>query len=165
MSKDLFVLDVLARCFADEHPQAALERALTEIEQLGRRTTFQLAFAQARHLMTEVRAQLAIEFVIEREGTELGAITGSGPGRVAAVSGVTPGPHLIKLSTGRVVWDGILTEADLIWAAAFPGQDLALAADTGGGARRTRQEPLLDGRALLYVCPGIESGQIGVELR
>ncbi len=70
------------------------------------------------------------------------------------------------LDTGWVIWQGELTERDLIWMAAFPDVPLDLAADTDEtSARTTREESLLDGELILRVIPGLESGNIELEYR
>jgi len=76
---------------------------------------------------------------------------------------ITPGCYTVSLATGRVIWQGELTEQDLIWRAAFPGEPVDLAADTGGAASKsTRQFKLLDGEMTLRVFAGLESGKLEI---
>ena len=77
---------------------------------------------------------------------------------------VTPDHYAARMDTGRIIWQGELTEKELIWSAAFPGQALELAADTGEpAARMTREITLLNGELIIRVFPGAESGRL--ELR
>jgi hypothetical protein len=82
------------------------------------------------------------------------------------LGGVLPGRYQLALGTGLVLWSAALTEGELVWAKAHPGQPLALAADTTGeGGRPTREDPLWGGEIVVRVFPGIESGRIEVEVR
>ena len=112
--------------------------------------------------MAEVRAELEVELVVERDGREMGTITAQFGARMKTLSGITPGNYVLRLATGRVVWEGTLSGAQVRVA----GAPLVLAADTGEPVRApaTCQESLLDGNAVLYVFPGIGSGKIGIEL-
>ena len=83
----------------------------------------------------------------------------------ALIDGVSPGRYTLRLSTGRVLWIGAITERDLIWHHAFPGRALDLAADTG----RICTEPsrvidLLDGEIVVRLYPGIETGRMSISL-
>lgn len=80
------------------------------------------------------------------------------------IRSLRPGHYVIRMDTGRVIWQEELTERELIWSAAFPGQALELAADTGEPTvRTTREITLLNGELTIRVFPGTESGRL--ELR
>ena len=82
------------------------------------------------------------------------------------ISNVAPGEYALALDTGWVIWEGTLTDQDLIWAAAFPGRPLRLAADTGEAQLQpTVEESLLRGELILRVFPGLESGHLEIEVR
>ena len=82
------------------------------------------------------------------------------------IKNVKPGSYELKLDTGRVIWEGRLSEEDLLWTYAFPHEDLALAADTGDAVLRVSREiKLLNGEVILRVYPEIESGRIEMEVR
>jgi len=112
--------------------------------------------------MRETSHPLPPEITVTRESQLLGMISldripGSG-----SVSNVTPGQYTLALATGRVIWQGVLTEQDLVWRVAFPGRPLDLAADTGEAAQPTLEIPLLDGELTIRVLPGLESGRIEI---
>ena len=77
-----------------------------------------------------------------------------------------PGLFILKMDTGRVLWQEELTERDLVWAAAFQGQALDLAADSGEApARTTREVSLLNGEVIIRVFPGAESGCLELKIK
>ena len=83
---------------------------------------------------------------------------------VASISGLEPGEYALLLETGRLIWQGRLTERQLIWAGAFPNQPLDLAAATGDvGCPSTVEERLLDGELVLRVFPGMETGRMEIK--
>ena len=84
----------------------------------------------------------------------------------ARLDNINPGFHSLSLDTGRVLWEGELTESHLLWAVAFPGEPLPMAADTGeAGNQPTLEEDLLDGEVVLRVFPGLEGGSMEIEMR
>ena len=86
------------------------------------------------------------------------------PGR-RSLEQIFPGHYAISLATGRVIWQGDLTEGDLIWAAAFPGKPLDLAAATSGAqARPTRQFSLFEGEITLQVFAELEYGKFEITI-
>lgn len=83
-----------------------------------------------------------------------------------SISGIVPGAYILKLDTGWVLWQEPLTEKDLLWKKAFDAKDLKLAADSGQTSPDpVRRIPLLDGRIVIVVFAGIESGMIELQLR
>jgi hypothetical protein len=84
----------------------------------------------------------------------------------ATFSNITPGTYIIRLSTGRIVWEEALTPEDLIWTYAFPKEDLAVAAKTEPIERApTRIETILDGELEINVFAGLESGEIKIRVK
>jgi hypothetical protein len=82
------------------------------------------------------------------------------------IRNVTPGYYEVRLNTGRLIWQGELKEEDLIWSAAFPEQELDMAADTDGSQQQsTREYRLLDGELTIRVFPSIESGRIEFKIK
>jgi hypothetical protein len=82
----------------------------------------------------------------------------------AVIGSVTPGSYTVQFSNGRVLWKGELSKEALIWAYAFPGKDLAMAAETEvSRGKHTRTISLLGGEIMLSVFAGLESGQIRME--
>ncbi len=110
--------------------------------------------------------QIRTKIIVEKDGRHFGEIAleqipGSG-----SIGKIVPGEYEIKLETGWMLWEGDLTEEDLLWTKAFPGRALDLAADTGETKKRpSREESLLGGEIIVRVFPGIESGKIEIEAR
>jgi hypothetical protein len=72
-----------------------------------------------------------------------------------------PGKHKVRLSNGRVLWEGDLEKEDLIWAFAFPERDLPMAAQTESHVQEpTKTLSLLEGELIMYVYAGLESGKM-----
>ena len=108
-------------------------------------------------------ASTTTRITLLRAGAPLGSVEVTdnlGRGRIDHVA---PGAYSLQLDTGRVVWEGTLTEEDLFWTRAFPGQPLPLAADMGERrAEVTRRFSIFDGEIVLAVCAGPESGSIEI---
>jgi len=92
----------------------------------------------------------------------LGSFPVSGlPGSVFSVS---PGRYVIRFSNGRVLWEGVLTKEDLIWAFAYPAMDLPMAAETEAGQQEpTRTLSLLEDEFIMYVFAGLEAGEMKID--
>lgn len=89
----------------------------------------------------------------------------TGLATACTIADIEPGRYLIRLGTGLVIWDGILSIQELIWTEAFGRQGLSVAAETQEPRQKpTRQEILLDGEVILRTYAGIEKGSIEVEL-
>jgi hypothetical protein len=82
----------------------------------------------------------------------------------AHIRSISPGKYTIQFSNGRLLWEGDLNKEDLIWAFAFPEEELEMAAETETSQRRpTRTISLLEGEITIRVFAGLESGQIRIE--
>ena len=100
-----------------------------------------------------------LTFILEREGHVLASLADAQP----SCGGLTPGHYLIKLDTGRVIWEGSFTERALVWSKARPGRSLTVTAQTETPTEIPSFEvDLLQGELLLRVYPGIESGRLEV---
>ena len=78
---------------------------------------------------------------------------------------VTGGVYHIRFETGRILWQGELTEQDLVWARAYPGRPVRLAADTTQRTPKpTREFILFDGEIIIQVFAGIESGRMVITI-
>jgi hypothetical protein len=105
-----------------------------------------------------------IHIIIDCDGKHFGSVSIEKESQM--VSGALPGCYIIRFNTGRILWEGELTEKDLFWAKAFPEQALDLAADTGDVVNVvTRKIKLLDGELVVRVIPKIESGSIKLSIR
>jgi hypothetical protein len=83
------------------------------------------------------------------------------------VSDILPGAYTFTLGSGRVLWEVVLAEKDLLLTKADPGRNLSLAADTGEKhkVRPTREISVLGGEIVFRVFPGLENGRIEIEMR
>ena len=101
------------------------------------------------------------EIIIERNGEPITSISWKRLPITKEIGDLKPGLYTVRLDTGRIILEEELTREDLLWAYAFPGQDLDMAADTGDTvARMTREIILLNGKLVIRVFPGIESGRL-----
>lgn len=80
------------------------------------------------------------------------------------IKNIVPGDYIVKLNTGRILWEDTLSEKDLLWAKAYPEKPIDLAADTGIEIRKpTKEFSLLNSEIIIKVFPGIESGYMKIE--
>jgi hypothetical protein len=74
---------------------------------------------------------------------------------------IRPGRYTIRLSNGRVLWEGVISPKDVIWAFAYPDKDLPMAAETEPSQTEpTKTLNLLNGELIIQVYAGLESGEI-----
>ena len=107
-----------------------------------------------------------IKIIVTKNGDTIGSIPAKASPFRQNIGNVTPGFYEIRLSTGRLIWQGELTAGDLFWAAAFPGQQLDMAADTKDTQPQpTREYRFLDGELTIRVFPAIESGRIEFKIK
>ena len=109
---------------------------------------------------------IPLKVIIENNGVLLDSFPlGEMPAR-KVIKNVKPGNYLVKLDTGRIIWQERLDEKDLIWVYAFPETGLRLAADTGDAdSPKTREVAVLNGDGTIRVYPGLESGSIELEFK
>lgn len=101
--------------------------------------------------------------IIERDGDRLSSLVLDSRKPVAAVDSVQPGNYSIGLDTGRRLWQGQLTEQDLIWREAFPDEPLPLAADTDDEPPpASREIELLSDELWLRIVPGRRHGRLEI---
>jgi hypothetical protein len=113
----------------------------------------------------EAEAFLSPETPLDVEILKDGLVIGSFPASIDAysISSVRPGTHMVRLSNGRVLWEGDIKKEDIIWSFAFPEKDLPMAAETEPYEKgATRSIPLLNGEIVMEVIPGLESGEIRI---
>jgi len=189
MSNTLFFIKLLNRALEGPDPKDALRQALAEIEKLGAEAAYRKGYEQFRQFMSLVRAgkdkqealvdpeiwrkavdewvesaalgALIPPIILERDEEVLDRFRITGKGPVGTVSGLKPGPYLVRLKTGWILWEGQLSDADLIWRHAFPEEPLPLAAETDQAEIRiSREIELLDGELVIRVTPGRTSGRM-----
>lgn len=121
-------------------------------------------------LLPEVRMsgepESTARFLLMRGNNVLGRLAiGVAARRRFAVS-IPPGHYALMLDSGLLIWEGKLSDRELIWSVAYPGKALDLAADTGETPLQpTVEETLLGGELILRVFPGLENGSLEIEVR
>ena len=189
MTRDLYFVNILNQALRDPHPREALRRAFAEIEALGKRPGYRKGYEQFLRFMSLVKANTeaggsAIDpealrsnlddlagatepmtslpaLVLECGGRIIASIPVAGRGSLGIVGGLAPGSYLVRLETGRILWQGELDKSDLIWRHAFPEEPLPLAAETDEiTCRIGGQILLLDGEIVIRLVPGRVSGQM-----
>jgi len=185
MSKDLYFIPIIEQALKGEDPGESLREAFRQIVRLGREPLYGDAFVQFRRFMEEVESAhvllggeepsdqimevmthpFPIGIIVEKEGQAFGTCRfDTIPGR-QSISNVLPGGYRIKMETGRVIWEGPITEKECIWKKAYPGRPLKLAADTGeDDLLPSKTVPLLEGTILLQFYPGVGSGVLAIKL-
>ena len=107
-----------------------------------------------------------LEIVLERNQESMDSIPLEKLPVVKKIAHVKPGHFIVKLNTGRILWQGDLTKKDLIWAQAFPERNFELAADTGDADQPvTKELRLLNDELIIRVLPGIENGRLEITVR
>jgi hypothetical protein len=108
-----------------------------------------------------ITQQIGLKIIIDRNEETIISIPVKAAPFSQIIKNIKPGQYEVRLNTGRMLWQGKLTDRDLLWTAAFPEKDMALAADTGDVTEHpTREISLLDGELIIRVIPELESGRI-----
>jgi hypothetical protein len=141
------------------------------------RQTILKAIASRRHwnaqygrLLADIeqrrRASAVTRVSLLRDGKSLGSVEIRGGSGQGTVGGVAPGLYALKLDSGRVIWEGSFGAEELLWARAFPGQPLPLAADMGERRlQATRGFDIFSGEITVQVFAGPESGTVEITVR
>lgn len=109
---------------------------------------------------------IPITIIVERNGCTLGTLSISVQPALTQIRGLAPGQYAVKLSTGRVLWEGMLLDRHLQWNKAYPGRALDLAADSGDAkAGATLDLVLLEGEITVRVFPGVEMGRMEISVQ
>jgi hypothetical protein len=117
-------------------------------------------------ILEELDRPLCAEVIVERNDVVVASCSFEQAVGAQVVRSIEPGDYCLKLDTGRILWEGNLSEKDLVWSKAYPGEGLALAADSEERPHRlTREFDLLDGTLALRVYPGVETGSFEIELK
>lgn len=120
---------------------------------------------QQKYSIADARI-IQLQIIIEKNEEIICSIPVEDDALFKKINNLTPGLYFVKLNTGRILWQGELTDQDLVWTTAFPETDLAMAADTGDHADHvTREISLLAGNLVIRVIPALEGGCIELEFR
>lgn len=165
MNKDIYFVRILADAFQQLEPNMAIEEAFKKILDLGQQPEYEQGFRQFKRFMALMNDN-ALEIIIDKNGECIVSIPAKSGPLSEKIRNIKPGHYDVRLNTGRILWQGELTERDLVWTAAFPEMDMTLAADTGDHAEHmTREIRLLEGELIIRVIPELESGYIVLEKR
>jgi len=126
-----------------------------------------LAYNELKAEMAEfLPKDLPMLIEIEKDGNPFASFAHEPSSESILIKGITSGNYVIKLSTGLFIWQGNLSDKQLIWKKAFPKEKLKAAAETKIiGQKASFTEPLLKGELILEVFPGLESGAIQLTFR
>jgi hypothetical protein len=117
--------------------------------------------AEYERIQKEVDRFLPSDRPIEVEVLKGDQVLGASPitKKLPPIGHITPGRYTVRLSNGRVLWEGYLEKEDVIWAFAFPEKDLPMAAETETHVQEpTKTLSLLDGELIMHIYAGLESG-------
>jgi len=178
MNDDLFFIPLIANALGQEDVESALREAFRQIEEMGREPRWEAGYR--RQFLTFMawvrRSQLLLdtedldrppllELLVERDGTLVATVPVKRHPDRRVVGGIAPGLYRLKLDTGRLVWEARLTPRHVLWAYAFPGRPLPMAADTGSSTHQpTLEAVLLGGTLRVRVFAGIEEGTLELDL-
>jgi len=108
-----------------------------------------------------VAPEIPIELEVLRKVKIMGSVSISSV--PASISHIPPGSYTIRFSNGRVLWEGDFTKEDVIWAFAYPGKELPMAAETEAIQREpTRSISLLKGELIIHIFAGLETGELRI---
>ena len=185
MSDDLFIVPIIAEALQHSDPRGAMREAFERIRTIGQEPRYHTGYQQFLRFMDsvneslwtdapeEVGAQLldemdrptSVELVLERDDTPVARCSFEQSSGTRTMGSISPGQYRLRTDTGCVLWEGVLAQREVVWAGAFPGKDLSMAADTGGLRRQPTQKiDLLDETLHVSVYPGLETGTIEITL-
>ena len=185
MSDELFFLPIISEALRQAEPRGAMREAFERIRTMGQEPRYITGYQQFLRFMDsvneslwtdapeEVGAQLldemdrptSIELVLERDDTPVARCSFGQPSGTRTIGSISPGQYRLKADTGLVLWEGSLTQQEVVWAKAFPDLDLPMAADMGDSKRQPTQEiDLLDGTLHVRIYPGLETGSLEITL-
>ena len=186
MSDALFFIPMIAQALREPDPKAAMIDTFERIRAMSREPRYQRGYEQLIDFMDaavtgrledapeevgalileELDRPMSVEVIVERNDVVVASSSFEQAVGAHVVNGIEPGDYRLKLDTGRLLWAGHLSEKDLVWSMAYPGEGLSVAADTEETPRRsTREFDLLDGTLTLRVYPGVETGSLQIELK
>jgi hypothetical protein len=183
MSKDLYFLPIIGDALRHPEPKMGLTAAIEEIKNLGKRPEYERGFLQFLRFMAEVRrnwekrsqesGDFASQFlrripeiIVERNEKAIGSVRCESLRFTKEIRGLKPGHYVVRMDTGRILWQGGLNEQDLICPPAFQREALDLAADTGEIAEKmTREITLLNGELTIRFFSEDDSGRLELEIK
>ena len=185
MYEDLFFLPLLARTLERPSTRSALPDALQRIHAMGQKPQYQRGYQQFLQFMESANdslwegspeqvssdisqatdRSLPGDIFIECDGRRVAACSLKDSTTVQIIGGLKPGLCHVRFETGLLLWHGVVTDEDVLWAKAFPGLPLEMAAETDEAKRRpTRTIDLPESGLVIRLYAGIETGFIEIEV-
>jgi len=185
MPDDLFFVAIIAEALQQSDPRAAVREAFERIRTMGQEPRYLTGYQQFLRFMESVNEALStnalaemgarlrnemdrptsIELVLERDDTPVARCSFEQPSGTRTMGGISPGQYRLRTDTDLVLWEGPLTQQKVVWAKAFPDQNLPMAAATRDSRRQsTERIDLLDETLHLRVYPGLETGIMEITL-
>ena len=165
MHSDLYFIQLIESAFRADDGCTALRQAFAGILAHRKHPYHEVGFLQFARFMADVRSHTSIHLIMLRDAQLHASLQISPLDGPVTLEGITPGTYRLQLATGQVIWQRRLAVDELVWTQAFPARPLDLAADTEGAQRAySLRETLLDDDIVIHVLPGMEEGQITIEL-
>lgn len=131
------------------------------IEALAHFPNWHRDYERTRKESEEFAAHEPVEIEVLRDGKRVGSCAVSQD--TAPIKPIFPGWYTIRLSNGRVLWEGRIDVKEVFWADAHPEEDLPLAAETAKtGAPPTKKIVILDGELEMNIFAGLEAGVLTI---
>ena len=190
MNRELFFIPILQKALKTDNTIAALNEALCEINLLGKQDKYRQGFDNFRLFIEELcrhdnllRAERSEDL---KSYSQILSIANQDPGRKLVIfrnnriikaltldkksnyriGKIIAGTYTVKLSTGRVLWEGRLTENDLLIEMNGKDENVRLAADSEKSQPvPSRSIKLLAGMVILRIFAGFKAGTMQIELK
>ena len=173
MRDDVYFVPLITRALDQPDVRPALRDAFSLIQTLGREPRHQEGYRQFLEFMETVGAasmqvaqrRTALDIIVECDGRAISVCSFDESGMTYKVDQIGPGSYRVKTDTGLLLWEGNVTEGDVLWTEAFPGEHLPIAADTEGRPHRLKRTIRLPEHGLiLCLHAGLESGVLEVKM-
>ena len=163
MHPRLYFLDLLNRALDEDNLPESLAFALQEIRRYGGLKRYALGLQAFQDFMAIACQTGSPQVSLLLDGQELASISANRPVQLVRIAGIVPGTLTVLSGSGRLLWGGELTEADLLWSLAFPSSDLPAAAQSEAFAStHSREIEVLPRELFIRVCPGLTTGSLRV---
>ena len=175
MHNDLYFIRLITEAMEAQPSTVEMADLLQRIVQLGQKARFKRGYRQFLRFMLAVQDPAVMDvdarsdglvrssrlaLLVERDGQPIP----SEPGEWLFAN-CEPGRYRIFFETGRLIWEGDLTEADLVSHSVWP-EDIRMAAATSDSlAHPAQQIAFLGGEYALCVYPGLTSGVLAIRAR
>jgi hypothetical protein len=184
LNRELYFIPVLQNALKSADPESALREAFCKISQLGKDNRYKQGFENFKIFTNEACSRRALceknmvedlsgcsqsislscELIIFRDDILICTVS-LDESKTQSIRGIVQGTYTVKLSTGRVIWRGYLSQEDLIIRKSPGSQSMKLAADSDDlKTEPARVVTLLSGQMALKFFKGFDSGVIQIEM-